>query len=148
MGKRRNKGTKVRLTALVMALLMVMEAPSWNVLAAETETAESMQEESTAALSAAGEAAAAAAVLSAGDAGTIKEQPVSGEVESEPLIIGEIEEKRDAYTKYFLAEGGREVAAVYNEPVHFNDDGEWIEIDNSLELSDFGGEERYHNHAS
>ena len=55
------------------------------------------------------------------------------EKESEYQIIGEQEEKRDGTTKYFLTEHGNGIAAVYNEPVHYQTkDGSWEEIDNSL----------------
>ena len=55
------------------------------------------------------------------------------EKEPEYQIIGEQEEKRDATTKYFMTEHGNGIAAVYNEPVHYQtEDGSWEEIDNSL----------------
>ena len=145
MGKRRNKGMKVRLTALVMASLMVMEAPSWDTLAAEPRIEETISEtqENVPGSSEAGAAAISGTELPAGSA----DEGEAGGI-GEPRIIGEIEEKRDAYTKYFLTEGGGEMAAVYNEPVHFNKDGEWLEIDNSLEIAGYGSGERYHNRAS
>ncbi len=49
-----------------------------------------------------------------------------------PKIIGEVESLRDEHTKHFRCEDGSFVAAVYNEPVHYLEDNEWKEIDNTL----------------
>ena len=70
--------------------------------------------------------------------------------EPEYQIIGEQEEKRDATTKYFVTEHGNGIAAVYNEPVHYQaEDGSWEEIDNTLtEGTDSQAGEVYENTAS
>ena len=72
------------------------------------------------------------------------------EKEPEYQIIGEQEDKRDATTKYFMTEHGNGIAAVYNEPVHYQtEDGTWEEIDNSLgEGNDSQVGEVYENTAS
>ena len=56
----------------------------------------------------------------------VNDTPVQAEV------LGEVIEKRTEYTKEFLLDNGSFVAAVYNEPVHFEEDGQWKEIDNTL----------------
>ena len=53
-------------------------------------------------------------------------------ITSEPQIVDEIVAKRTKYTKEYLLDNGLFVAAVYNEPVHFQKDGQWKEIDNTL----------------
>ena len=51
----------------------------------------------------------------------------------EEKILTEQKEKRNANTKYFLTENHGGIAAVYPYPVHFEEDGEWKEIDNTLQ---------------
>ena len=50
----------------------------------------------------------------------------------EAVIIGEIESKRDQYTKVFQKSDGASVAVITSTPVHFEKDGEWVDIDNTL----------------
>ena len=52
-------------------------------------------------------------------------------------IIGEVTEKRDANVKHFLKDDNSYEAVVYQEPVHYLEDGTWKAVDNSLaEASD------------
>ncbi len=54
--------------------------------------------------------------------------------QSEPAvyILGEIESKREKNIKYFRQSDGTIYAAVYNDPVHFEQNGTMVEIDNTL----------------
>ena len=47
-------------------------------------------------------------------------------------IVEEMTDKRTEFTKQFLMDNGLFIAAVYNEAVHFEKDGKWTEIDNTL----------------
>ena len=49
-----------------------------------------------------------------------------------PTIIGEDESMREANVKRFWLDNGTELAAIYPEPVHYLQDGKYIDIDNSL----------------
>lgn len=63
------------------------------------------------------------------------EEPVNtvSSAETEPLIIGEAEDKRTEDTKYFELDDGTTIAAVYAMPVHYQDEnGAWQDIDNTL----------------
>ena len=62
-------------------------------------------------------------------------------------IIAEQKEKRNANTKYFLTENHGGVAAIYPYPVHYEEDGEWKEIDNGLQEEN-SQEEGYENKAA
>ncbi|MEG0773891.1 DNRLRE domain-containing protein [Clostridium sp.] len=55
------------------------------------------------------------------------------ENKKDPLIISEIKEKRDRNVKYFLKEDFSYEMAIYPEDVHYYEDGQWKDIDNSLE---------------
>ncbi len=43
-------------------------------------------------------------------------------------------ELREESVKHFLCDDGSYIAATYSSPVHYLDDGEWKEFDNSLEI--------------
>ncbi len=48
-------------------------------------------------------------------------------------IVSEITEERDEYSKQFRLDDGTYMAVSYNQPIHYkNDDGEWVEYNNSL----------------
>lgn len=48
-------------------------------------------------------------------------------------IVSEITEERDEYSKQFRLDDGTYMAVSYNHPIHYkNDDGEWVEYNNSL----------------
>ena len=47
-------------------------------------------------------------------------------------VVAEVAEKRTEYTKEFLLSNGLHVATVYADPVHYEKDGQWEEIDNTL----------------
>ena len=52
--------------------------------------------------------------------------------EEAPEITAEEPELRDASVKHFRLSDGRYMAAVYPEPVHYQKDGKWAKIDNTL----------------
>ena len=55
------------------------------------------------------------------------------ESESEPEIIGEDETRRDETTKHFIMSDGSRKAVKYSQPVHYRENGKWVDIDNTLE---------------
>ena len=63
----------------------------------------------------------------------------------EPTIVQELEEERTENTKQFLMSDHTVKAIMYSEPVHYEEDGKWYDIDNSLEYeketskNDFNG---------
>lgn len=50
-------------------------------------------------------------------------------------IVSEVTELRNEYEKHFVCEDGSFVVAMYNDPVHYKENGQWKEIDNSLKLT-------------
>lgn len=50
-------------------------------------------------------------------------------------IVSEVTELRNEYEKHFACEDGSFVVATYNDPVHYKENGQWKEIDNSLRLT-------------
>ena len=55
---------------------------------------------------------------------------------SEPYIVGEITEKRTENTKHFLMSDRSVLAAMYDKAVHYEEDGSWLDIDNSFSTND------------
>ena len=66
------------------------------------------------------------------NAAVIEQSSIESVTPNSPEIIGEVVSLRDEYTKHFRCEDGSFVATVYNTPVHYQEDGEWKEIDNTL----------------
>ena len=63
-----------------------------------------------------------------------KSSPVikAGAAEVENIIIGELTDKRDQYTKTFLRDDNTQVAIVSAQPLHYKENGKWVDIDNTL----------------
>ena len=47
-------------------------------------------------------------------------------------IVGEVTDKRDENTKVFERRDGSYTAVITSDPIHYDDNGEWKEIDNTL----------------
>lgn len=56
-------------------------------------------------------------------------------ISSKATIVQEISDKRSEYIKEFLLSNGLHMSTVYAEPVHYEKDGKWEDIDNTLTLS-------------
>ena len=63
-------------------------------------------------------------------------------------ILREVPEKRERCVKHFQMTQKGMAAAVYPAPVHYEEDGQWKEIDNRLEPVQEDGREVYRNLAS
>ena len=59
-------------------------------------------------------------------------KPVTGEASQDVTVLGELTEKRTEYTKEFRLSNGLNLATVYSQPVHYQESGQWKEIDNTL----------------
>jgi len=53
-------------------------------------------------------------------------------IKKEPKILKEVVEKRESNIKHFLMDDMSYEAVVYSGPVHYLDNGQWKDIDNSL----------------
>ena len=62
--------------------------------------------------------------------------PTTQEEANEAYIVHEIEDERTEYSKVYRLSNGLHMAAVYNEPVHYEKDGHWEDIDNTLVTKD------------
>ena len=60
------------------------------------------------------------------------------DVIAEAKVVGEVVENRTEYSKEFRLDNGLIVAAVYANPVHYQVDGQWEDIDNTLVVASDG----------
>ena len=66
--------------------------------------------------------------------------------QEEAVIVSELKDKRSADTKTFLMSDGSYLHAVYPEQVHYRENNEWVDVDNSFETtSDNDGNEVLEN---
>ncbi len=59
-------------------------------------------------------------------------EEVSESSDNELTVIGEDESRRTADTKHFIMSDGTRKAVIYGNNVHYEEDGKWIDIDNTL----------------
>lgn len=118
------KGLFSRLVSCILVLAMLVQTVPLNVLAQEADIyAETMDATIT-------------------QEQVAPQEPESTALESEDYvtddtyIVSEIVENRTEFTKEFQLSNGLHMAAVYPEAVHYNNDGEWEDIDNTLRLSE------------
>lgn len=77
---------------------------------------------------------------------TISEETASAEATEVPevYIEGEVTELRSEYEKHYRLTDGSFMAVQYQVPVHYEDDGQWVDIDNTLEaVTMFSGDTVY-----
>lgn len=108
------KKTKVitKLIAIILSILVVVQVAPMSTFAETIETESEKFEES-------------------GYSTEVSQE------EEDPIVIGEDVDRRDSSnTKYFKMSDGTIKAAVYKDPVLYQDSaGKWQEIDNTLETS-------------
>ena len=56
----------------------------------------------------------------------------TGESTIEPTILNEDESLREIDSKTFIMSDGSMQKVIYSVPVHYEEEGEWIEVDNTL----------------
>ena len=117
------KQTKlIRMLAFILVIVMMLEMGPMQVFATGIETTPEI----------------------AGT--TISEETASAEVTevSEVYIEGEVTELRSEYEKHYRLTDGSFMAVQYQVPVHYEDDGQWVDIDNTLEpVTMFSGDTVY-----
>ena len=72
-------------------------------------------------------------IVFAGEDSVNEEEIAQTEAESNaPVVIGEDESRRTADTKHFIMSNGTRKAVIYGNAVHYEENGKWQEIDNTL----------------
>lgn len=74
-------------------------------------------------------------------------EAASAEPAQDAEIVSEIPSGRDAYQKEFLLSNGQWMLAVYPTAIHYQENGQWEEIDNTLRLTTQNGSAVYRNTA-
>ena len=84
----------------------------------------------------------AAEHLEIGEMVTIPTQkPATEEVH----IVGELTDKRTEYSKEYVLSNGLHMASVYSQAIHYQENGQWKDIDNTLRTVGAGSEAAYAN---
>lgn len=71
--------------------------------------------------------------------------PIQDKDETPAEILYEIEEKRDEYTKVYKKNDGTNTALISAYPLHYKENGKWIDIDNTLKRTNKNGQAVYTN---
>ncbi len=71
--------------------------------------------------------------------------PVEAVKKEEAEIVAEIVENRDEFSKEYLLDNGQQLLMVYPTAVHYEEDGNWMEIDNTLKAELVDGVQMYSN---
>ena len=104
---------KKRILAVILALAMLMGACPLESLAYAQEA------------------------IATAFAKTVEDNPNAQEtVNDEVFIIGEDESRRDETTKHYILSNGNRKAVKYSQPVHYKNNGKWVDIDNTLEYDE------------
>ena len=74
-------------------------------------------------------------------------EAASAEPAQDAEIVSEVPSGRDAYQKEFLLSNGQRMLAVYSTAVHYQENGQWEEIDNTLRAERQNGSTVYRNTA-
>ena len=75
------------------------------------------------------------------------ENTVTESTTEDAHVVEEVKDRRTEFTKQFKLSNGLHLATVYAEPVHYEKDGQWQEIDNTLKTAGTGATARYTNTA-
>ena len=71
-------------------------------------------------------------------------QTITDNQSQDVYIEGEVMEARDEYEKHYRLTDGSFMATQFQVPVHYEEDGEWVDIDNTLQpVAMFDGTEVY-----
>lgn len=85
----------------------------------------------------------AAEQLEIGEMVTIPTQKPA--TEEEVHIVGELTDKRTEYSKEYVLSNGLHMASVYSQAIHYQENGQWKDIDNTLRTVGAGSEAAYAN---
>lgn len=72
-------------------------------------------------------------------ASTAEDQNATLPGEASTVVLGEVSQSREESVKHFRMGDGSYIAVDYGMPVHYADDGIWVDIDNTLILEEEHG---------
>lgn len=110
----------LRICSMVLVMVMVMNSLPLNAWAEQnqaeqTEAAQASETET----------------ISTEEVEDLSQKEVE-EIVKEAKVVDELSEERTEYTKKFLMDSGLFMAVVYDSAVHYEENGQWKDIDNTL----------------
>lgn len=76
------------------------------------------------------------------------QEPDTEEIKPAPTVLRELEGEREEKVKHFLMSDHSVQAVLYSEPVHYQEDGEWKEIDNTLSFEKAKNEDDFNGYTN
>ena len=120
---------KIKFVAIMMSLVLMVTFTPYSLLQV---MADELKEIDT------------SKIISAGAEESMISEPVTEEsIERESYIEKEIVEKRTENSKQFLMSDGMVMVQTYGMPIHYEENGAFKEIDNTLKLSESETGEKY-----
>ena len=110
--------TLMRFCSMLLAFVMLLNMMPLNIMASELQEKSASEE---------------AYGATADESEILAEEADSAE---DAYIVAEIEENRTESSKEYVLSNGLHMFTMYAEPVHYEEDGQWEEIDNTLTISD------------
>ena len=110
-----------RFISAFLSIVLVIHMLPLQIFAHEMQEEETTQNTQTADVS--------IAVREDASASSLKEAP---QLKEDATILMEIVENRTEFSKEFRLSNGQHMAVVYPEAVHYEDNGQWKDIDNTL----------------
>ena len=77
----------------------------------------------------------ASGIFSAAEEKDILPSDALNELDSDPVLEEDVS-KRNEFSKHYVTPDGRRYAVIYSDQIHYEEDGEWKEVDNTFTLSE------------
>ena len=113
------KHKMLKLLSLILAVIMTVQLIPQSVFSAAAQSISEALEEET--------------IIYENEE---SENETVDEQENELTVIGEDKSRREANVKHYIMSDGSMMAVSYSQDVHYEENGEWIDIDNSLSEED------------
>ena len=123
--------------AILLTVIMAVMTPLYHVSTAYAEIAQSTTAEAT-----------ALRQVNAHFGEAEEGELTVGHANREKTVVKEDETKREKYSKEFILADNSRMIAVYSSAVHFEDDGAWVDIDNTLVSAQVNGRSVLQNRAN
>ena len=123
------KHKMLKLLSLILAVIMTVQLIPQSVFSAAAQSISEALEEET--------------IINENDG-----QEIETEAEKELMVIGEDKSRREANVKHYIMSDGSMMAVSYSQDVHYEENGEWIDIDNSLSEEDAKDSEDYDGYSN
>ena len=125
------KHKMLKLLSLILAVIMTVQLIPQSVFSAAAQSISEALEEET--------------IIYENEE---SENETVDEQENELTVIGEDKSRREANVKHYIMNDGSMMAVSYSQDVHYEENGEWIDIDNTLSEEDAKDSDDYDGYSN